>query len=156
MSSIMLEFCHYSVCKRIRFRIILCSFNFQSKEVQLPKYGENGSCMVRCCAGLSCLVMSDSFRPHGPARLLCPWGFPRQEYWSELPYPPWILYCLCHRGSPRILKWIAYPFSRGSSWPRNWTGVFCIAGRFFTSSATREVLLYSRPIANLQDSRFVP
>ena len=101
MSSIMLEFCHYSVCKRIRFRIILCSFNFQSREVQLPKYRENGSCMVRCCAGLSCSVMSDSFRPHGPARLLFPWGSPRQEYWSELPYPPWILYCLSHPGKPK-------------------------------------------------------
>ena len=22
-----------------------------------------------------------------PARLLCPWGFSRQEYWSELPFP---------------------------------------------------------------------
>ena len=28
--------------------------------------------------------------PHGlsPARLLCPWGFSRQEYWSGLPCPP--------------------------------------------------------------------
>ena len=28
----------------------------------------------------------------------------------------------------RILEWVAIPFSRGSSWPRNWTGVSCIAG----------------------------
>ena len=33
----------------------------------------------------------------------------------------------------RILEWVAYPFSRGSSWPRNWTRVSCIAGGFFTS-----------------------
>ena len=35
-------------------------------------------------------VMPDSLRPHGlqPARLLCPWGFSRQEYWSGLPCPP--------------------------------------------------------------------
>ena len=34
-------------------------------------------------------VMPDSLRPHGlqPTRLLCPWGFSRQEYWSGLPYP---------------------------------------------------------------------
>ena len=34
--------------------------------------------------------MSDCLRPHGlqPARLLCPWGFSRKEYWSGLPYPP--------------------------------------------------------------------
>ena len=33
----------------------------------------------------------------------------------------------------RILEWVAYPFFRGSSPPRNWTGVSCIAGGFFTS-----------------------
>ena len=37
----------------------------------------------------------------------------------------------------RILEWVAIPFSRGSSWPRDWTRVSCIAGRFFTSWATR-------------------
>ena len=31
----------------------------------------------------------------------------------------------------RILEWVAIPFSRGSSQPRNGTRVFCIAGRFF-------------------------
>ena len=41
----------------------------------------------------------------------------------------------------RILKWGAFPFSRGSSQPRNRTGVSCIAGGFFTSWATREALL---------------
>ena len=40
--------------------------------------------------------------------------------------------------SPRILEWVAYPFSRGSSWPRNWIGVCTIAYRFFTSWATRK------------------
>ena len=33
----------------------------------------------------------------------------------------------------RILEWVAYPFSSGSSRPRNLTGVSCIAGRFFAS-----------------------
>ena len=36
-------------------------------------------------------------------------------------------------GSPRTLEWVAYPFSRGSSQPRNQTGVSCISGGFFTS-----------------------
>ena len=44
----------------------------------------------------------------------------------------WILYCLSHQGSPRILEWVAYPFARGSSPPRNRTSVFCTGG-FFTS-----------------------
>ena len=38
----------------------------------------------------------------------------------------------------RILKWVAIPFSRGSSQPRDWTCVSCMAGRFFTIWATRE------------------
>ena len=35
-------------------------------------------------------VVSDSLQPRGqqPTRLLCPWGFSRQEYWSGLPCPP--------------------------------------------------------------------
>ena len=41
-----------------------------------------------------------------------------------------ILYQQSHKGSPRILEWVAYPFSSGSSWPRNRTRIPCIAGRF--------------------------
>ena len=33
----------------------------------------------------------------------------------------------------RIPEWVAFPFSSGSSQPRNQTGVSCIAGRFFTN-----------------------
>ena len=42
------------------------------------------------CAVLSHSVMSDSLQPCGlkPAKLLCPWGFSRQEYWSGLSCPP--------------------------------------------------------------------
>ena len=38
----------------------------------------------------------------------------------------------------RLLEWVAVLFSRGSSQPRDWTQVSCIAGRFFTIWATRE------------------
>ena len=38
----------------------------------------------------------------------------------------------------RILEWTAFPFSRGSSWLRDWTGIYCIAGRFFTNWDMRE------------------
>ena len=38
----------------------------------------------------------------------------------------------------RILRWVAIPFSRGSSQSRDWTQVSCIAGRFFTTSTTWE------------------
>ena len=54
---------------------------------------------------------------------------------------------LCDRQAPltmgfsqvRVLKWAAVRFSRGSSRPRDQTVVSCIAGRFFTTWATREV-----------------
>ena len=64
--------------------------------------------------------------------------FPAQESNPGLPHCRQILYQLSHKGSPRSLEWVAYPFSSRSSWPRNWTGVSCIAGKFFTSWATRE------------------
>ena len=56
-----------------------------------------------------------------------------------------ILYCLRHQQSPRILEWVTYPFSRGSSQPRNRTRVSCIAGGFFTSWATRDTLESHKP-----------
>ena len=38
----------------------------------------------------------------------------------------------------RILEWVAFPFSRGSSQPRDQTHVSCIAGGFFTNWAIRK------------------
>ena len=66
--------------------------------------------------------------------------FPTQVLTPSLSYCRQILYQLSHKGSPRILKWVAYPFSSGSSWPRNQTRVSYIAGRFFTNWAIREAL----------------
>ena len=97
-------------------------------------------------------VVSDSFRPPG---LYSSWNslgqntevgslsllqriFPSQGLNPDLPLCRWILYQLSHKGSPRMPEWIAYPFSSRSSWPRNWAGVSCIAGRFFTNWAIRE------------------
>ena len=95
-------------------------------------------------------VMSDSLRRHGlsPARLLCPWNsqgrntgvgclallqgiFPTQGLNPGLPHCRWVLYFL-RPGSPRILEWVAYCFSRGTYQHRDQTGVSCIAGGFFT------------------------
>ena len=59
--------------------------------------------------------------------------FPIQGQNPGLPHCRWILYQLSHKGSPRILEWVAWAFSRGSSRPRNGTGVSCIAGGFFTN-----------------------
>ena len=90
-------------------------------------------------------VKSDSLQPH---RLYSPWNspgqntgvgslsllqeiFPTQGSNPGLPHCKRILSQLSHKGSPRILEWVAYPFSSGYSRPRNRTDVSCIAGRFF-------------------------
>ena len=89
-------------------------------------------------------VMSDSLQPH---ELYSPWNFPGQNTAVDsfpllqgifptqglnpgLPHCRWILYQLSHKGSPRILEWVAYPFSSRSSRPRNRTGVSCTAGDY--------------------------
>ena len=99
-----------------------------------------------------CSVVSDSLRPYG---LYSPWNssgqsievgscsflqgiFPTQGSNPGLPHCRWILYQLSHKRSPTILEWVAYSFPKGSSLPRNWTMVSCIAGRFFTTWAIRK------------------
>ena len=80
--------------------------------------------------------MSDSLPPYG---LYSPRNSPGQNTGvgslsllqifltqGSNPGPPHcrrILYHLNHTGSPRVLEWVVYPFSRGSSRPRNRTGV---------------------------------
>ena len=101
----------------------------------------------------SCLVVSDSLQPHG---LYSPWNspgqntgvgslfllqgiFPTQGSNPGLLHCKLILYRLSHKRSPRILKWVAYSFSIGSSRPRNWTRISCTEGWFFTNGAIREI-----------------
>ena len=54
----------------------------------------------------------------------------------------------------RILEWVAFPFSRGSSQPRDWTQVSHTAGGFFSSWATREAQEYWRRVAHPFSSRY--
>ena len=49
-----------------------------------------------------------------------------------------------------ILEGVAIPFSRGSSWLRDWTWASCIAGRFFTIWATKEALCIVQEV-NMSD-----
>ena len=106
----------------------------------------------------SCSVMSDSLGPH---RLYSPWYSPGQNTGMGslsllqgiiptqgsnpgLPHCRWILYQLSHRGCPRILEWVADPFSSGCSQPRNWTGVSWIAGGFFSNWAIHDITVTSK------------
>ena len=57
--------------------------------------------------------------------------FPTQGSNPGLQHCRQILYQLSYKRSPRILEWVAHPFSRGSSWPRNQTRVSSTSGAFF-------------------------
>ena len=69
------------------------------------------------CVCVSRSVASDSLWLHGlePAKLLCPWSSPG-----------------------KILEWVGFLFSRGSSQPRDGTQCSCIVGNFLTRWTTRE------------------
>ena len=98
--------------------------------------------------------MSDSLRPHGlystrnslgqntgvGSHSLLQGIFPTQGLNPGLPHCRQILCQLSHKGSPRRLQWVAYPFPRGSSRSRNQTRVFCIAGGFFINLVMREAI----------------
>ena len=96
-----------------------------------------------------CFVVSNSLQHHGLYSLWNSPGqstedpllqgiFPTQGSNPGLPHCRQILYQLSHKESPRILEWVAYPFSNRSFQPRNQTRVSCIAGRLFTNWAMRE------------------
>ena len=70
----------------------------------------------RCYKSESRSVLSNSLRPH---ELYSPWNSPGQT-----------------TGVGILSEWVAFPFSSGSSQPRDRTQVSCIAGGFFTSWAT--------------------
>ena len=110
-----------------------------------------------CCQVAS--VMSDSVRPHRrqPTRLPRPWDSPgkntgvgchfllqcikvksEREVAQSCPTPSDPMDCSPPGSSvhgifqARVLEWVAMPFCRASSPPRDQTSVSCIAGRFFT------------------------
>ena len=56
----------------------------------------------------------------------------------------------------RVLEWVAVPFSRRSSQPRDQTQVFRIAGRFFTVWATREAQEYWCGRSGFQQANSLP
>ena len=79
-------------------------------------------CVCVCvCVCISCSVVSDSCDPMD-------YSLPGSSVHGIL--------------QARILEWVATPFSRRSSWPRDWTQVPHTAGRFFTVWATSNPLTH--------------
>ena len=77
---------------------------------------------------ISCSVVFDSLQPHSPLS---------SSVHGIL--------------QARILEWVAVPFSRGSSWPRDQTWVSRIAGTFFTVWAIMEALFIFNYSSNSVD-----
>ena len=101
---------------------IICLLGFSFFGLSRVQNFKKGTAWNRLCAVLSCLVMSDSF--------VTPWTVAYQA-----PLSVGIL-------QARILQWVAMPFSRWSSQPRDRTQVSHISSRFFAIRPTREVQEY--------------
>ena len=82
-------------------------------------------------------VVSDSF--------VTPWTIAHQaplstrfpklihvNVWQKPPQYSKVISLQFKKKKKRILEWVAISSSRVSSWPRDWTCVSCLAGRFFT------------------------
>ena len=111
----------------------------------------HGECMLSLFNHVQLFATPWTVTHHTPLSM----GFSRQEYWSRLPRPlsgnlpnteikPRSPAMQADSllpeppGKPKKTGVGSLSFWRWSSQPRNWTGVSCIAGGFFTSWATRE------------------
>ena len=92
-------------------RVFISELRLEShKHVCSPCHG--------CLRSTGLSIVSDSWWPHGlpSASLLC--------LWNSLGKNTGVL--------EWVLEWVAIPFSRGSSWPKDQTWISCTAVRFFT------------------------
>ena len=114
-----------------------------------------GSAEAASPSGMCLFLISCHYQLYRPVNF---WQCPQRANGFQLTLIDWVLVIqscptLCNpvdcsqpassdRGilQARILEWVAIPFSRGSSQPRDQTRVSCIASRFFTIWATRSSL----------------
>ena len=115
------------------------------------KWSESGPVMSDCDL-MDCSPWNSPGQNTGVSNLSLLQGiYPTQGLNPGFPHCRWILYQLSHKGSPRILAWVAYPFSSSSPRYRNRTGVSCIAGRFFTNWTIRKA-----PLRKKGSFKFLP
>ena len=86
---------------------------------------------------LGCPIQKPCMIYWGPRRRLCSFFESESESCSVVSLCDPLDYTVHGILQARILEWVAFPFSRGSSQPRDQTQVSCIAGGFFTSWVTR-------------------
>ena len=98
---------------------------FSSTSIQKHQFSDVGVHMCVCAVAQSCLTLCDPINYSPPDSSVCG-----------------IL-------QVRTMEWVVISFSRGSSQPRDWTQVSCIAGRFFTIWATREAPVADVDVGNV-------
>ena len=120
-------------------------FIFDCTFYQDRRLGAQVLCLVAqsgltLCSHMDCSPLGSSAHGDSPGKIpgvgchaLLQGILPTQGLNPGLLHCRCILYQLSHQGSPRILEWVAYPFSWGSSQPRDQIRVSCIADGFFTS-----------------------
>ena len=128
-----LQFCLFHIAEVGRG-----SCSLSSKHIWDPPTAMPSLIVYKCC----CLVAKSCptlLRPHRlkPTRLLCPWGFSRQEYWNGLPFG-------------------ALPFTRESSWPRDRTHISWIGRWILYCWATWENCLMLMMAAESHSSFWKP
>ena len=112
------------ILKDCRFSGVIWSWE---RRLAYLNSANNCCCLLRVCVCVSCSVMSDSLWP------------------SDCSLPSSSVHGILQA---RILEWVAIPFSRGSSQPRDQSWVSRIVGRFFTIWATREAVTEHIPYIN--------
>ena len=81
--------------------------------------------------------------------------FPAQGLNPGLLHCRWILYQLNCQGSPRILEWVAYPFSSGSSQPRNQTKeCLLIPQKSLVCGSSGVIIQWKKPVSNWRKYSF--
>ena len=122
------------------------SSGFPEVEANIPSFCLRVCTCVCVCVHTMCSVMSKSFQPHGlkPARLLCPWYW-KNENWVKMKVTQLCLTLCDHMDymvhgilQARILEWVPFLFTKGSSQPRDRTQVSRTGGGFLTNWAIRE------------------
>ena len=129
----------------VKSKIYVCTRANISMKLNIFKNGKCSSvlCMMWFCLRLLfCFIISHrayiSLLPHAPHRK---WS----ESQSYLTLCDPMDYTVHGILQARILEQAAFPFSRGSSQPRDWNQVSCIVGGLFTSWATKEASHWPHP-----------
>ena len=108
-----------------------CLFNLNAEYIMQNAELDKSQMESRFLGEIS--TTSDRQNTRGGSHSLLQGIFPTQRPNTGLLHCRRILYCLSYQGNLRILQWVVYPFSRGSSQTRDRTRISCIAGRFFNS-----------------------